>query len=115
MHKLGGYCIAFDQGTGNAIDPDFSAPLVRLYDRFLAETNTNQKDADKSYVVVYDARLNELLRCEYFPPTTEGRLEALDYYRQQTKQLNDVRYDVLVLNSKSSATLKVTHPRYFPE
>lgn len=112
--RLGDFCLATDQGRSNENDEFFSS-MALLRQRFTEETALLKNGAAKSYVVVYNVLTNELVRCEYFEPTLDGRAEAIRFYRYQVGLLNEGEFDVLVLNSNSAGTLRVTHPRYFPE
>ncbi len=84
---------------------------------FCIQTDAGVSDAsDQSFLSRYRAlHADQLVRCERFPSSAEGRLEALDFYRYQVRSLPDNEFDVLVFNSSSEKALKVTHPRYFPE
>jgi ppGpp synthetase/RelA/SpoT-type nucleotidyltranferase len=116
LKSLGEFCIMFDKSDQYLqINNEFGPSLDRLCKRFHEQTNINQDDAKKSYVVVFDSYTNQSLRCAYFQSDDKGRNEALNYYREQNKKLASGRYEVLVLNSDSPETLRITHPRFFPE
>ncbi|MFT3953805.1 MAG: RelA/SpoT domain-containing protein [Piscinibacter sp.] len=115
LRDLGQYCIDVDRGASVDHNPRFRDAMMLMQRRFLEETRRLGDGADRSYVVVYQIATNELIRCEPFDPTAEGRDEAICFYRDQASKLSEAEFDVLVLNSSSPGTLRVTHPRYFPE
>lgn len=123
LAELSAACRAIDEGLDVAGDsqrsPIFSArsPLVlrlpvlsRLFRAAVAEA------ADQvlgSYVVVYDNETNQCL--QRFSYMLVERDEALRDYQRICRELDDARYEVLILNSGSEASIPVTHPRFFPE
>jgi ppGpp synthetase/RelA/SpoT-type nucleotidyltranferase len=113
LDELGAYCAAVDEGAASDSDDRFSSRLRQLAGG-LSKT-AGESHHTRSYVVVYNVGTDELVRCEQFPDTEEGRSEALQFYRYQVRSLSDVNFDVLVLNASSEGALRVTHPRYFPE
>lgn len=115
LAEVGTFAIAVDEGAAEIGTGPIQASMRFLHQRFIEETSLLGSDAAKSYVVVYNNLTNQLIRCELFEPTPGGREEAIGFYRYQTHMLNDSEFDVLVLNSSSAGTLRVTHPRYFPE
>jgi ppGpp synthetase/RelA/SpoT-type nucleotidyltranferase len=113
LNELGVFCIQTDAGDVEASDPGFLSRYRILHAGLTAPHAPPEQM--HSYVVTYNILTDQLVRCERFPSTANGRFEALDFYRYQVRSLSDNEFDVLVLNSSSEGALKVTHPRYFPE
>lgn len=113
LDEIGAYCDAIDRGAPPLLDNRYASRFQSLATG-LAST-AGQDHHTRSYVVVYNVGGDQLVRCEPFPDTEQGRAEALEFYRYQVEGLSDVEFDVLVLNASSETALRVTHPRYFPE
>ncbi|WP_179188489.1 hypothetical protein [Hydrogenophaga sp. IBVHS2] len=114
LDKLGAFCVGID---GGSVDGPAASDFLGRYRVLHSGFTTPQAQGEQmhSYVVTYNTLTDQLVRCEKFPSTSEGRREALDFYKYQVSHLLDTEFDVLVLNSSSEAALRVTHPRYFPE
>lgn len=87
--------------------------LARLIELFERLTKEQIDEPDHSYIVVYDTVTNSLVRIDGF--SAAERAEALRFFRDISKTMDQTRYDILVLNSGSQSGLAVTHPLYFPE
>jgi len=66
-----------------------------------------------THVAVYDNSTNQCT--QDFIYEQSDRLRAIADYQRITQSLDEARYETLILNSVSDATLRVTHPRFFPE
>jgi putative GTP pyrophosphokinase len=116
LTELGAFTTAMDNGTPRVrlsggeseLGAEYAA-LLRLFDRTV---RTSAQDGG-SFVVVYDGSTNTLVRVDAFGQAE--RTAAIKWYRYQAKNRDDMRFDVLVLNSESQLAMAVTHPRYFPE
>lgn len=67
--------------------------------------------ADTTYIVVFDSMLAHLTRID---PFREERDRAITEYTRLCERLNQDRYDVVVLNSRTPQAVSVTHPNFFP-
>jgi ppGpp synthetase/RelA/SpoT-type nucleotidyltranferase len=83
--------------------------LRRLFDASQASLAV----AERSFIVIYDNRINALSHIYSF--LTSDREYSLAEYRRLYRELDDDRYEALILNSQSQDSLAVTHPRFFPE
>lgn len=64
-------------------------------------------------IAVYDNSINQCTQEFRYEPGE--RMRAIEDYQRITRSLDDTRYETLIFNSSSDATLRVTHPRFFPE
>lgn len=89
-----------------------SAKLTRLKRLFSDAITTNsERDPNGSFVVVYDNQLNRMNHL--FPFGSSQRVEALEEYRRQNQNLEDSRFEILILNSATVPAVRVSHPRFF--
>lgn len=66
---------------------------------------------DTTYIVVFDSMLYHLTRID---PFRDERDRAIGEYNRLCGRLNQERYDVVVLNSRTPQAISVTHPNFFP-
>jgi len=84
--------------------------LIKL---FMDATTHNSKISEiNTFVLVYDNRINELVRISTF--NVNEQTEATAEFNRLTNYLTDSRFEILILNSKSEEALAVTHSRFFP-
>ena len=67
--------------------------------------------ATNTFIFVHDTETNEIIREDKYNPTE--REEALSEYERISRELDPVRFDVLILNCADANGIKVTHPRLF--
>lgn len=85
--------------------------LGRLAQRFADMPPGDAAAPEDTVLVVHDEILNSITRATPFAP--EARHEALNEYERLMANLDQTRFSVLLLNSRSRAALRVTHPRFF--
>jgi ppGpp synthetase/RelA/SpoT-type nucleotidyltranferase len=85
----------------------------KLAEQFAAATQAYQTaDAGKTFLVVFDSLLRQLMHNDEF--LAEDRAAALARYRWLSHSLSDpTRFETLIFNSSSDKALAVTHPRFF--
>lgn len=92
-------------------------PISRLHRKLTEKFNSatqvfQSSDAGKTFLVVFDNELRQLLHNDEF--SVDDRAAALKRYRWLSHTLSDpVRFETLIFNSSSSEALEVTHPRFF--
>lgn len=114
LHDLSLFCVAKDRlETDSDVRPlsRWAETYQRLAENFDRFKTTPRPRSSFSFVVLYDAIANLLLKADKF----SSRDEALAEFRYLSNQVDESRFDVLVLNSATREALSVTHPRFFPE
>ena len=74
-------------------------------------SKSTRPKSDKNYVVVFDTRLSLLTRVDVIDGQ---RQKAVDDYRRLATRLDEERFDIVLLNSRSSQSVSLTHPNFFP-
>ncbi len=124
LSNLSKACKMLEDGT-EVSESDFPGSLMKnrtpisgklkvlngLFDGALQEYHPHK--VGTSYIIIYDNHANELLKEYMF--TIKDRDYAVKEYHNICRNLDDTRYEVLILNSLSRAALAVTHSRFFPE
>lgn len=67
---------------------------------------------ERLYVLVFDTLINEQVSLDGFE--IKNAHAAVSHFRYKAKVLDENRYDVILLNSPSEPSLRVTHPIFFP-
>lgn len=103
-----------DDGVGHlfAHRAPFSRFLPNLRTLFEQATRGFLKPrADTTYIVVFDSRLSILTRIE---PFVDERDRAMREYGRLGSRLDQERFAMVVLNSRTPQAISVTHPNFFP-
>lgn len=119
LTQLRDACAAIDEGRA---PPEFTsglgiarAPLARglvlLRQRFAAAPQSEAGAPEDTILVVHDEALNSITRETPYAPAE--RELALAEYERLMESLDQSRFSILLLNSRSRAALRVTHPRFF--
>ena len=87
----------------------FLPNITRLFEQ--ATKGYLKPRGDTTYVVVFDSRLSLLTRVE---PFHNDRKRAAREYNRLCGMLDQNRFDVVVLNSRTREAIAVTHPNFFP-
>ena len=94
----------------------FTNKLKRLNSLFDEATKDSNKGTEEnSFIVIYDNKLDVLNRISTY--SLEERSNAIEEYQNLSRKFSgpeNVRFEVLILNSTSKSVLPVTHPRFFP-
>jgi ppGpp synthetase/RelA/SpoT-type nucleotidyltranferase len=114
LDELFVFCVTrdMDAATSNRFSArQWEEPYQRMADNFDKFESTVSSRSSFSFVVLYDAIANLLLKVDTF----SKRDEAIAEFRYLSNQVDEERFDVLVLNSATRESLSITHPRFFPE
>ena len=87
----------------------FLPNLRRLFEQ--ATEGFTRPRNDTTYIVVFDSRLSILTRIE---PFVDERDRAMNEYYRLGTMLDQERFALVVLNSRTAQAVSVTHPNFFP-
>lgn len=85
--------------------------LARLTERFAGMPPGQPGNVEDTLLVVHDETLGSITRITPYAP--EERDAALSEYERLMASLDQTRFSILLLNSRSRLALRVTHPRFF--
>ena len=103
--------IEFEGSLWNQRNPTtrFLSNIRRLFNE--STSSYTQPRQERNYVVVFDRRLSFLTRLDVI---TDNRKHAIDNYRRLVSRVDEDRFDIVLLNSRSSRSIALTHPNFFP-
>lgn len=118
--QLTAVCKAIDEDR--SVDIQFEtlfrerAPISRFLENMrvlfrLATEGFARPRTDTTYIVVFDSVLRVLTRVS---PFKNGREEAIREYNRLCGNVDQERFGVVVLNSRTREAISVTHPNFFP-
>lgn len=116
-------CYELDQGRA-AADLAYTSPLFRTRQTLSVRlpslatlhgeaARRNDERPGNAYVVVFDGAINRAT--QVLPYFQHEREKALEDYIRLCRDLDDDRYEVLILNAASEHLVPVTHGRFFTE
>lgn len=123
LHEFSTVCAELDRG-GAPADLRHTSPLFRTRQTLSVRlptlsalhrraTRSNASRPGNAYLVVFDGAINRATQMlAYFQHERE---KALEDYIRFCSELDEDRYEVLILNAASEHVVQVTHGRFFTE
>jgi putative GTP pyrophosphokinase len=72
-----------------------------------------KSEKENSYIMIYDSKINQMSQMLEFAP--EERSKATLEYQDICGNIDDDRFEALIINSPSKFAMRITHPRFFAE
>jgi ppGpp synthetase/RelA/SpoT-type nucleotidyltranferase len=123
LRELASICSRLDRGGSVAEAPQASALLgtrqtlsVRLPALYALHADASKRatvSPNNAYVVVFDGVLNRAT--QVFEYCQNERERALEDYVRLSRDLDEGRYEVLILNASNEHLVQITHGRFFAE